>query len=212
MNAGPCQLGVRIFQKAGLHSKTDPVIWSLNMKTACKTFFQASDKRVGPSFALVSRLHCAGSCISPVLFTWVIPFEFGATMRMCKVTHMLSVSFIYWNDVGLVFFHLMVQPSNYWHQGYSEPSQLLLLFVSWHLCFPCQTKMEPFLSMQSIPAMQLYHVFAQTSFTWWCKLIFPIKELFVLSFSSSHDLQSFQLCHLSLSHTSLSWLLPYRII
>lgn len=118
MNTGPCQLGVRIFQKAGLHSNTDPVIWSLNMKTACKTFFQASDKRVGPSFALVSRLHCAGSCISPVLFTWVIPFEFGATMRVCKVTHMLSVSFIYWNDVGLVFFHLMVQPSNYWHQGY----------------------------------------------------------------------------------------------
>lgn len=173
MNTGPCQLWVRISQKAGLQSKTDPVIWSLNMKTACKTFFQTSDKRAGPSFALVSRLHCAGSCISLVLFTWVIPFEFGATTCMCKVTHMLSFSFIYWNDVGFGFFHLMVQPSNCWHQGYSEPSQLLLLFVSWHLCFPCQAKMQLFLSMQSISSMQLYHVFMQPSFTWWCKFISP---------------------------------------
>lgn len=85
---------------------------------------------------------------------------------MSKVTYMLSVSFIYCNDVGLVyFFHLMVQPSNCWHQGYSEPSQLLLLFVSWHLCFPCHTEMQLFLSMQSISIMQLYHGFMQSSFT-----------------------------------------------
>lgn len=70
MNTGPCQLGVRIFQKAGLQSKMDPVIWSLNMKTACKTFFQASDKRIGPSFAWY-----LGYIVQAHAYHWFYPHE-----------------------------------------------------------------------------------------------------------------------------------------
>lgn len=88
-------------------------------------FFRLLTKELGPSFTLVSRLHCAGSCVSLVLFTWVIPFEFGLSTCVCKVTHMLSVFFIYWNYVGLYFFHLLVQPSSCWHQGYCEAAQSL---------------------------------------------------------------------------------------
>lgn len=189
-----------------------PVIWSLNMKTACKTFFQTFNKRVGPSFALVSRLHCAGSCIPLVLFTWVISFEFGVKMCMCKVTRMLSVSFAYY--VGLFCFVFPICWCISVTVGIKvivNQSWLLLLLACVTLVFFARLK-----SSRSSPSnlsqlcnctLQCNHLSpdCENSSSLW-------KTPFVLSFSSSHCWQSRQLCRYILSHASLSWFLPYCVV
>lgn len=129
MNAGLQYPGMGFLRKPGARQKWTLSFWVWIWKQLAKHFFRLCNKRVGLSFALVSRLHCACSRLSLVLFTWVIPFEFGPTTCMCKVTHMLSVFFIYWNYVGLYFFHFLVQPSSCWHQGYCEAAQPFWLCV-----------------------------------------------------------------------------------